>query len=53
MLCVAFAKEMFMFITLLQSQPVEMYLNSFAHVMSQYLQSVEGIAAIFNYMVGV
>lgn len=34
----------------LESQPVEMYLNSFAHVMSQYLQSVEGIAAIFNYM---
>ena len=27
-----------------------MYLNRFAHIMSQYLQSVEGIAAIFNYM---
>ncbi|XP_028391283.1 CDK2-associated and cullin domain-containing protein 1-like isoform X2 [Dendronephthya gigantea] len=27
-----------------------MYLNRFAYIMSQYLQSVEGIAAIFNYM---
>ena len=34
----------------LESQPVDMYLNRFAHIMSQYLQSVEGIAAIFNYM---
>jgi hypothetical protein len=32
---------------------VDMYLNRFAHIMSQYLQSVEGIAAIFNYMVNI
>lgn len=34
----------------LESQPMEMYLERFSHIMSQYYQSVEGIAAIFNYM---